>query len=71
MKKQREYLEHELFKYVQLHFPINSRSDYTENKATKAKSIDKDTKTISYILQYAKYKGRRNIKLFFLSTITY
>lgn len=32
-----------------------------ENMATKAKSVDKDTKTMSYILQYAKYKGSRNI----------
>lgn len=62
MKKQRECLEHELFKYVQPHLPINSRSDSVENMATKAKSIDKDTKTMPYILQYAKYKGRRNVK---------
>lgn len=38
--------------------------------ATKAKSIDKDTKTMSYLFQYAKYKGRKKVKLFILSTMT-
>lgn len=70
MKNQREYLEHKLFKYVQPCLHLSSKSDSMENMATKAKSVDKDTKTMSYILQYAKYKGRSNVKRFFLSTIT-
>lgn len=58
-EKAKRLFGHKLFKYVQSHIPVNARSDSMEKWPQRAKALDKDTKTMSYLFQYAKCKGRK------------